>query len=141
MQLAMTSERSWSETQVEDSPAKYDENTADLRGSFSLAVAVERGAIEEVLDVQIRPSRMVVFGDSDFVSNGALTGGDQDLFMSALNWLLDREVLMAIAPKPIEQIKLSLTRRQLNRLFWINIAGIPSVAGVAGLMMWLRRRK
>jgi ABC-type uncharacterized transport system involved in gliding motility auxiliary subunit len=141
MQLAMTSERSWSETQVEDSPAKYDENTADLKGSFSLAVAVERGAIEEVLDVQIRPSRMVVFGDSDFVSNGALTGGDQDLFMSALNWLLDREELMAIAPKPIEQIKLSLTQKQLNHLFWINVAGIPSIAGVAGLMMWLRRRK
>jgi ABC-type uncharacterized transport system involved in gliding motility auxiliary subunit len=141
MPLAMTSEQSWSETQVDESPAKYDENTADLRGSFSLAVAVERGAIEEVLDVQIRPSRMVVFGDSDFVSNGALTGGDQDLFMSALNWLLDREELMAIAPKPIEQIKLNLTRKQLNHLFWINIAGIPSIAGVAGLMMWLRRRK
>ena len=104
-------------------------------------MAVERGAIEEVLDVQIRPSRMVVFGDSDFVSNGALTGGDQDLFMSALNWLLDREELMAIAPKPIEQIKLTLTRKQLNNLFWINVVGIPSIAGVAGLIMWLRRRK
>jgi ABC-type uncharacterized transport system involved in gliding motility auxiliary subunit len=139
--LAMTSEKSWSETQVDESPAKYDENSGDLRGSFSLAVAVERGATQEMLDVQIRPSRMVVFGDSDFVSNGALAGGDQDLFMSALNWLLDREVLMAIAPKPIEEIKLSLTSKQLNKLFWINIAGIPSVAGVAGLWVWFRRRK
>jgi ABC-type uncharacterized transport system involved in gliding motility auxiliary subunit len=104
-------------------------------------VAVERGAMEEMLDVEIRPSRMVVFGDSDFVSNGALTGGDQDLFMSALNWLLDREELMAIAPKPIEQIKLSLTRKQLARLFWINTAGVPAVAAVAGLLVWLRRRK
>ena len=141
VQLAMTSEKSWSETQVDEPSAKYDENSGDLRGSFSLAVAVERGATQKMLDVQIRPSRMVVFGDSDFVSNGALAGGNQDLFMSALNWLLDREELMAIAPKPIEEIKLSLTRKQLNRLFWINIAGIPSVAGVAGLLVWLRRRK
>ncbi len=141
MPLAMTSEKSWSETQVDETEAKYDENTGDLRGSFSLAVAVERGATQKMLDVQIRPSRMVVFGDSDFVSNGALAGGDQDLFMSALNWLLDREELMAIAPKPIEKIKLSLTRKQLNRLFWINIAGIPFVAGVAGLLVWFRRRK
>jgi ABC-type uncharacterized transport system involved in gliding motility auxiliary subunit len=141
VQLAMTSEKSWSETQVNETTAKYDENTGDLRGALSLAVAVERGATQKMLDVQIKPSRMVVFGDSDFVSNGALAGGDQDLFMSALNWLLDREALMAIAPKPIEEIKLSLTRKQLNRLFWVNIAGIPAIAGVAGLLVWFRRRK
>ncbi|MEN7973358.1 MAG: GldG family protein [Verrucomicrobiota bacterium] len=141
VQLAMTSEKSWSETQVNDPSAKYDEDTADLRGAHSLAVAVERGATQKMLDVQITPSRMVVFGDSDFVSNGALAGGDQDLFMSALNWLLDREVLMAIAPKPIEEIRLSLTRTQLGRMFWINVAAIPSLAGVAGLLVWFRRRK
>jgi ABC-type uncharacterized transport system involved in gliding motility auxiliary subunit len=141
IQLAMTSDKSWSETQVDESSAKYDENSGDLRGPLSLAVAVERGATQKMLDVQIRPSRMVVFGDSDFVSNGALAGGDQDLFMSALNWLLDREELMAIAPKPIEEIKLSLSRKQLGDLFWINIAGIPAFAGVAGLLVWFRRRK
>ncbi|MCK4563814.1 MAG: GldG family protein [Verrucomicrobia bacterium] len=141
VQLAMTSETSWSETQVDDMSPKYDEDTGDLRGSFSLAVAVERGAPQKMLDVQILPSRMVVFGDSDFISNGALTGGDQDLFMSAMNWLLDREELMAIAPKPIEEIKLSLTRKQLGKLFWINVAGIPLVAVAGGLLVWIRRRK
>ncbi|MCF7818641.1 MAG: GldG family protein [Kiritimatiellales bacterium] len=141
VQLAMTSDKSWSETQVDEPSPKYDENTADLRGAMSLAVAVERGATQKLLDVQIRPSRMVVFGDSDFVSNGALTGGDQDLFMSALNWLLDREVLMAIAPKPIEEIKLSLTSRQLHNMFWINMVGIPLIAVAIGLLVWWRRRK
>ncbi len=140
-QLAMTSEKSWSETQVDDMSPKYDEDTGDLRGSFSLAVAVERGAPQKMLDVQIQPSRMVVFGDSDFISNGALAGGDQDLFMSAMNWLLDREELMAIAPKPIEEIKLSLTRKQLGNLFWINVAGIPMLAVAGGLLVWARRRK
>lgn len=141
VQMAMTSDKSWSETQVDEPLPKYDENTADLRGSISLAVAVERGATQKLLDVQIRPSRMVVFGDSDFVSNGALTGGDQDLFMSSLNWLLNREVLMAIAPKPIEEIKLSLTSRQLHNMFWINMVGIPLFAVAIGLLVWWRRRK
>ncbi len=140
-QLALTSEESWSETQVDESSAQYDEDSGDLRGPFSLAVAVERGATQKMLDVQIHPSRMVVFGDSDFISNGALSGGDQDLFMSALNWLLNREELMAIAPKPIEEIKLNLTKKQLVNLFWINIAGIPALAGVMGLLVWFRRRK
>lgn len=141
VQLAMTSEKSWSETQVDEMSAKYDEDSADLRGSFSLAVAVERGATQKVLDVQIHPSRMVVFGDSDFVANGALTGGDQDLFMSALNWLLDREELMAISPKPIEEIKINLTRNQLRKLFWINVLSIPFLAVVVGLLVGFRRRK
>ncbi|MDF7825611.1 GldG family protein [Pontiellaceae bacterium B12227] len=144
--LFFTSEKSWSETQVEESTAKYDEKTGDFLGNdpnrpISLGVAVERGASQTMLDVQIRPSRMVVFGDSDFVSNGSMVGGNEDLFMSALNWLLDREELMAIAPKPIEEVKLSLSRKQLRVLFWINVTGIPAVAMVLGLLVWARRRK
>ena len=139
--LAVTSKKGWSETQVDETSAKYDEGTGDRRGPICMAVAVERGANKQALDVQISPSRMVVFGDSDFVSNGALSGGDQDLFMSALNWLIDRETLMAIAPKPLKELKLDLTHRQLNRLFWLNVVGIPLVAVVLGLLVWLRRRK
>jgi ABC-type uncharacterized transport system involved in gliding motility auxiliary subunit len=144
--LFFTSDKSWSETQVEESTAKFDEGTGDLRGDdqnhpLSLGVAVERGASQTMLDVQIRSSRMVVLGDSDFMANGSIVGGNEDLFMSALNWLLDREELMAIAPKPIEEVKLSVTARQLRQLFWVNVAGIPAVAMVIGLMVWFRRRK
>ena len=83
---------------------------------------------------------MVVFGDSDFVSNGALAGGDQDLFMSALNWLLDREELMAIAPKPIEEIKLSLTRKQLNiglRFWRLKQQSVSTLASLSAEKEWL----
>lgn len=139
--LARTSEESWSETQLDQVPPKYDENSSDLKGSFSLAVAVERGASKQSLDVQIEPTRMVIFGDSDFVTNAAISGGDQDLFMSALNWLLNREELMAIAPKPIEMVKLNLTQQQLKQLLGMGAAGIPTIAVVAGLLVWFLRRK
>ena len=91
--------------------------------------------------MQITPSRMVVFGDSDFVSNSGMVGGNPDLFMNALNWLLDREELMAISAKPIEEVRLSLTKKQLRQLLWINMAGIPAVAVLAGVLVWVRRRK
>ncbi len=139
--LAMTSDKSWSETQVADTSAKFDENTGDRPGPFSLAVAVERGAAQEMLDVQIQPSRMVVFGDSDFACNGGLVGGNQDLFMNALNWLLDREELMAIAPKPIEEVRVGLSKKQLHKQIWINVVGIPVLAVVLGLIVGFRRRK
>lgn len=139
--LFYTSEKSWSETQFEATTTRFDEGTGDRQGPISLAVAIERGATQKMLDVQIEPSKMVVFGDSDFVSNGSMVGGNADLFMNALNWLLDREELMAIAPKRIEEVKLSLSAKQLSGLFWINVAGVPLIAVVIGLVVWSRRRK
>jgi len=139
--LLFTSAESWSETQTDITSARFDENTGDKRGPFGLGVAVERGASEELLDVQIMPSRMVVFGDSDFVSNGSMVGGNPDLFMNSLNWLLDREELMAISAKPIEEVRISLTKKQLKGMAWLNVVGIPLIAVLIGMFVWIRRRK
>jgi ABC-type uncharacterized transport system involved in gliding motility auxiliary subunit len=138
--LAFSSDSSWSESRPDQSPAKFDEN-ADLRGPVSMAVAVEKGATPGLLDMQIRPTRMVVFGDSGFVSNGGLTGGDTSLFMSSLNWLLSREQLMAIAPKHAADTRLKLTRSDTRRLFWSTVCGIPALAALFGILLWLFRRK
>lgn len=139
--LALSSKESWSETQPEQSPAKFDPETDDLKGPVSMAVAVEKGGGAGQLDMQIRPSRIVVFGDSGFVSNGGLTGGDESLFMSSLNWLLDREELMAIPPRPVDDTRLKLTRSQIRMLFWITVGAIPAAAALFGAVIWLRRRK
>lgn len=139
--LALSSDSSWSETQPEVSPAKYDINTEDLPGPISLAVAVEKGSSAGMLDMQIRPSRIIVFGDSGFVANGGLTGGDTSLFMNSLNWLLNRKQLMAIAPKPIDDTRLELTRNDTRILLLSIVAGIPGLAALLGLILWMLRRK
>jgi ABC-type uncharacterized transport system involved in gliding motility auxiliary subunit len=139
--LALSSESSWSESQPDQSPAQYDDGTDDQVGPISLAVAVEKGSTAGRLDMKIRPSRIIVFGDSGFVSNGGLAGGDTSLFMSSLNWLLDREQLMAIAPKAVDDTQLKLTRTDIRTLFWSTIWGIPALAAVGGILIWIRRRK
>ncbi len=139
--LALSSDESWSESQPEQSPAQYDQDTDDQAGPISMAVAVEKGSTTGRLDMQIRPARMIIFGDSGFVSNGGLTGGDIALFMSSLNWLLDREQLMAIPPKAIEDARLKLTRTDIRTLFWSIVPGIPLLAAILGAVLWIRRRK
>jgi ABC-type uncharacterized transport system involved in gliding motility auxiliary subunit len=116
---------------------------ADRAGPISVALAVEKGA-HSGIEVGIRPTRMVVVGDSDFVCNGALSsgmGGNEDFFMSALNWLLEREALMAIAPKVPGELRLDMDQRRARLAFLAVVAGFPALAAVAGLLVWVRRRR
>lgn len=138
MPLAASSEAGWAESDLTQNPMKFDAG-ADRPGPVSVAVAAERGPVPGI-DVQIRPTRVVVFGDSDFVSNAALTGGNTDFFLSALNWLLERAELMAIAPKPVERNRLDLTDIQLRTLHGIVVIVLPLLVAVAGALVWLRRR-
>lgn len=137
--LASCSADGWAETRPGDGLFQFDP-LEDRRGPVPVAVAMERGAAP-ALDVRIRPTRAVVFGDSDFVCNGAMAGGGLDFFMSALNWVLEREELLAIAPKTIVESRLILNRHDLRELFWILVPGLPLAVALAGLLVWLRRRR
>lgn len=136
--LARSSDRSWAETDLEQKPMKFDVGR-DRRGPISIAVAAERGAAPD-LDMNLRPSRLVVIGDTDFLSNGALSGGNVDFFLGALNWLLEREALLAISPKPIQEIRLLLTREQIARVFWITTLILPGLVAAVGAGVWWQRR-
>jgi len=103
-------------------------------------VAVERGPLPGI-DVQIRPTRLVVFGDSHFVANGGLVSGNADLFLGAVNWVLDREDLIAIAPKPLRETRLTMDRGRLRALGWTVIGGLPALVALAGALVWWRRRE
>ena len=136
--LAESSAGGWAESDPDQSPMKFDKDF-DRPGPVAVAVAVERGPAPG-LDVQIRPMRLVLFGDSDFVANGALAGANSDLFLDALNWLLDRDDLLAVGAKPVDELQLMLTRGQLRRLFWLLVFGLPGAVALWGALVWARRR-
>jgi len=136
--LASCTDAGWAETDLDENPMKYDVER-DRPGPVSVAVAVEKGPVPGI-DVQIKPMRLVVFGDSDFVANGAQQGGNPDFFMAALNWLLEREELMAIAPKPVEQNRLIISGDELRGLFWVIVVALPMIVAGLGGIVWLKRR-
>ena len=92
------------------------------------------------MHVQIRPTRLVVFGDSDFASNGGLMGANADLFLNAANWLLDRQELLALPPRTLDEIQVVLDARQLRRLFLAVVVCLPGLVAAAGLWVAWRRR-
>lgn len=136
--LAYTSRGSWAESNLRDATFTFNPSR-DRQGPIAVAAAVERGPGANI-DVRIRPSRLVVFGDVGFVSNGGLTGGDMDFFMSALNWLLEREELIAISSRPITETRILLNKNQRHTLFWLDLALLPAGIVFIGIAVWLRRR-
>jgi ABC-type uncharacterized transport system involved in gliding motility auxiliary subunit len=126
----------------------------DLAGPVPLAVAVEsaseasegeEGGASEPAEGSTGPEgqmRLVVVGDSDLATNTQLQNVPNATFLAnALNWLVERETLVGIPPKQPEQVKLSLTSTQLSRLTWLVLIILPGLVILAGLTVYLRRRR
>lgn len=139
--LARTSPESWAELNLDATRVHFDEGV-DRGGPIGLAAAVERGV--HSVRVALAPARLVVIGDSDLVANAALEnslGGNVDFFMASLNWLLDREELMALAPRPLDGFHLRLDRDRMRWLTLTLTAGLPGCAALLGLLIWRLRRR
>ncbi len=140
--LISNREEGWGETDLEQRPPRYNA-AVDRPGPVPIAVAVERGPKGNI-DVELPATRLVVIGDSAFISNGALrtgVGGNTDFFMSALNWLLERETMMHISARHPSTLQPEMTRRQWIKAKVILVGGFPGLVMLVGMLVWLSRRK
>ena len=155
--LVETSSRSWAETDIRrlttSGEVTRDLDKGDKAGPITLAAAVSSPAAEAPApadgaaktagkDEAAKPeTRIAVFGDSDFVTNGFLgIPGNRDLFLNTVNWLAQQENLIAIRPREPEDRRVTLTRDQERRIFWLTVLIIPGVILLAGVQTWWRRR-
>lgn len=137
--LATCSAMGWAEFDPDDPSAHFDPQV-DVPGPVPVAVAIERGPVPGV-HVQIRPTRLVVVGDSDFASNGGLMGANADLFLNSVNWLLDRGELLSISPRALDEIRLVMDARHLRNLFWTVGVALPGLVAALGFWVAWRRRR
>lgn len=86
-------------------------------------------------------TRIVVFGDADFVSNQyARALYDADLFMNAVHWSVDRESAITLRPKVLTPDQDPLTPQQSLAMFYGVGLFVPELLLVASALAWLRRR-
>lgn len=110
--------------------------------SFPLMVAAEGQSVKGASN-PMASLRMVVIGDSMFLNNKFIeAGANRDFAGYAVNWLLDRPLLLeGIGPRPVVEYQVLMTKTQLRNVRWLLIAAFPTtVLALAGLV-WLRRRK
>jgi ABC-type uncharacterized transport system involved in gliding motility auxiliary subunit len=146
--IVETSPQSWGESDIKGLYATgkpgFDPKT-DKQGPIAIGAAVSAAAPNapagESPDAPKPEARMVVFGDSDFASNGALgIQGNRDLVLNTANWLAQQENLIAIRPKDPADRRVQLTEDQMNRVFWLALGIFPLALIGIGVRVWWTRR-
>jgi ABC-type uncharacterized transport system involved in gliding motility auxiliary subunit len=144
--LASCSPEGWAESDMQQSPPVYDPES-DTKGAICIAAAVEKGGLAVKspdtgeVDLALDSTRLVVLGDSQFASNKVRAGGSLVFFLNAVNWLIERDELIAIPPKPIEEMKIVMETWDLNKLILAATVGLPGMVAILGAMVWSRRRR
>ena len=85
---------------------------------------------------------MVVVTNSTFVQDNALTQDQQglDFVSGSVNWLLNREQLIGIAPKVPKTLTFSLDDHALSNMRWLILVLMPLVPAIIGVAVWWKRR-
>lgn len=133
---------SWAETDV---AALYRQKSAtqgsdDIAGPVPIAVASEKEPQDKTTGV---PTRLVVFGDGDFASNGMIRSYEfnVDLFLNSLSWLQGTKEQMSIRPKKIRTSAIELSAEQSNTIFYLAIITLPMIVLIFGMDLWWWRRR
>ena len=134
------SETSWGERYYRDEDQIGFDPEVDLKGPVSV-VAVSERSISSDLGIDIPGGRMVVFGSSDLITNSRLTVlGNFTLFLNTINWALDRNNLLSIAPRPIDRLHITISQEEMIRLRLVVLLILPGCAAILGMIIyWVRR--
>ena len=113
----------------------------DRDAPLNFGASIEKGGSEDDR-VQTNSARLVVVANSTFIQDNALTQDQQglDFISGSVNWLLNREELIGIAPKVPTTLTFSLDERALSRLRWLILVLLPLIPAVAGFGVWWQRR-
>ena len=137
IQLGVSTAISWLEPNIED--PKFDENT-DIQGPFSMISIIEStGPVNSNVPI-FDLSKIMIFGDSDFVTNKWFySNQNSDLILNSMAWLAEDYEVISIRPKVVPFRSIVVNRREREFLKWTS--GLPFVLMlVTSTVVWWRRR-
>ncbi|MDP9004141.1 MAG: hypothetical protein M3N12_05050, partial [Verrucomicrobiota bacterium] len=133
----------WAETDYNsEDQAKYQADALrNGEASHIMAVSVEKGGSADER-VQANSSRLVLAANSMFIEDVAIRQDQQplDFISGCVNWLLNREQLIGIAPKVPQTLTFSLDENALSNLRWLILLIMPLIPAVVGFAVWWQRR-
>jgi hypothetical protein len=87
-------------------------------------------------------TRLVIVGCSEFINDRLIReGANEDLFINALLWLIDREQNIGIGAKSIADRRVTMDEKKQAVFLWLGVVALPALGVVLGLGLWFIRRK
>lgn len=137
--LFATSQSSWSEASYQNGQDPVYNPGPDFNGPVPIAVATERRASSQ-LGIRVQGGRMVVFGSPDLFSNQRISSlGNVSLLFNTINWMLDRDRMLVIPPRPVSTYQLSISQAQLKKIGFLFLTVPGSLAFCGLLVYWVRQ--
>jgi ABC-type uncharacterized transport system involved in gliding motility auxiliary subunit len=147
---------SWAETRIEELRERQGPAPDQKKGPIPLAAAVTLGPgggdsepdeaaekpAEEDEASKPRSGRVIVVGDSDFITNELASAPvlNADLFLNMVNWAAEDEDLIAIRPREPEDRRIFLAPFQMTNVLLFSLLLVPGVLLVTGISVWWSRR-
>jgi ABC-type uncharacterized transport system involved in gliding motility auxiliary subunit len=137
IQLGVSTAISWLEPDIEE--PQFDENT-DIQGPFSMISIIESTGPVTTNAPIFDLSKIMIFGDSDFVTNKWFySNQNSDLILNSMAWLAEDYEVISIRPKVVPFRSIVVNRREREVLKWTS--GLPFVLMlVTSTVVWWRRR-
>lgn len=135
--LASTSPLSWVESDTEDVTFTPGE---DAFGPYFLSTAIVATGLIDETELHDE-AKLVIFGDSDFVSNRFYASvNNSDFFLNSVNWLAGDFELISIRAKVIPFRALVVNSRERDFIKWSSWFIPPIFMLFLGSIVWWRRR-
>ncbi len=132
-EFAKSSATAWGEKNLSDlldsNDPKAEFSQEDIKGPVTLGMSYEK-----------KGSKVVVFGDSDWIRNGNLNVyANRDLFLNAVNWLAGEEASLTIRAGTI---RASYAPIPTASFFLILLSSfiLPELILLVGLWVWWKRK-
>jgi ABC-type uncharacterized transport system involved in gliding motility auxiliary subunit len=129
-------ERSWSEVgDLADVKLAYEQQNGDTQGPLNIGISLERKSENGI-------QRIVVVGDSDFITNAYLgNGANLTLGVNIVNWLAQDERLISIIPRAAPDQRLELNNKSIMVIAILLFIVIPVLLIATGLIIHWRRNR
>lgn len=137
--LLTTLERSWTELGELSGEIRFDPGTDERAGPLEIGVALSRTHPGGAAGAG---QRVIVTGDGDFLSNTYLgNAGNLSLGLNMLHWLAHDDAFIDIQVRSAPDTVLLLDNTIIAAIGIGFLIGLPLLLLLAGLVIWLRRRR
>jgi len=141
--LLTTLDRAWTEIGPLDGTIRFDDDSDERMGPLDIGFVFTRSRSKKDTDSDngSGEQRVVVIGDSDFLSNAFLgNGGNIDLGLNLFNWLNHDDQFITITARTASDINLQLSKLAQIMIGFGFLFGIPLLLLGTGIGIWWRRR-